>query len=63
MPKGIVAVGLLTRADLERLGDQFTRCFPVSEDLSFDDLLRAIDEAEATIGTPRPPTPSSPSSS
>jgi len=56
VPKGIVAVGLLTRADLERLGSQFTRCFPVSEDLSFDDLLRAIDEAENALGIePAPP--------
>lgn len=57
MPKGIVAVGLLTHADLERLGDQFTRCFPVSEDLNFDDLLRAIDEAESALNVPRPSPP------
>ena len=55
MPKGIVAVGLLTRADLERLGDQFTRCFPVSEELKFEDLLRAIDEAESALGIEAPP--------
>jgi hypothetical protein len=43
----IVAVGLLTNRDLDRLGSGFKRCFPVSDDQKFDDLLRAIDEADA----------------
>ncbi|MDT8758892.1 hypothetical protein MZO42_09310 [Sphingomonas psychrotolerans] len=43
----IVAVGLLTNRDLERLGSGFKRCFPVSDDGKFEDLLRAIDEADA----------------
>jgi len=43
----IVAVGLLTNRDLERLGSGFKRCFPVSDDSKFEDLLRAIDEADA----------------
>ena len=43
----IVAVGLLTPRDLDRLGSGFKRCFPVSDDQKFEDLLRAIDEAEA----------------
>lgn len=43
----IVAVGLLTTRDLERLGNGFSRCFPVSDDGKFEDLLRAIDEADA----------------
>ncbi|MCD2322975.1 hypothetical protein LQ953_02965 [Sphingomonas sp. IC-56] len=43
----IVAVGLLTTRDLERLGSGFRRCFPVSDDQKFEDLLRAIDEADA----------------
>jgi len=43
----IVAVGLLTTRDLERLGSGFRRCFPVSDDEKFEDLLRAIDEADA----------------
>lgn len=51
VPKGIVAVAFLSQADLERLGDQFTRCFPVSEDMTFDDLLHAIDERDAMAGT------------
>jgi hypothetical protein len=45
--ESIVAVGLLTNRDLERLGSGFKRCFPVSDDRKFEDLLRAIDEAEA----------------
>ena len=43
----IVAIGLLTNRDLERLGSGFKRCFPVSDDGKFEDLLRAIDEADA----------------
>ncbi len=43
----IVAVGLLTHRDLERLGSGFKRCFPVSDDTKFEDLLRAIDDADA----------------
>ena len=43
----IVAVGLLTDRDLERLGSGFKRCFPVTDDEKFEDLLRAIDEADA----------------
>ncbi|NIJ21753.1 hypothetical protein FHS95_003464 [Sphingomonas naasensis] len=46
----IVAVGLLTDRDLERLGSGFKRCFPVSDDGKFEDLLRAIDEADAAAG-------------
>jgi hypothetical protein len=49
----IVAVGLLTTRDLDRLGSGFKRCFPVSDDRKFDDLLRAIDEAEARQGLTR----------
>jgi hypothetical protein len=64
----IVAVGLLTDRDLERLGSGFRRCFPVSDDGKFEDLLRAIDEADAAVlraerkdedgaSRPRIPTP------
>ncbi|AQR75855.1 hypothetical protein BXU08_11805 [Sphingomonas sp. LM7] len=45
-----MAVGLLTNRDLERLGSGFSRCFPVSDDGKFEDLLRAIDEADAASG-------------
>jgi hypothetical protein len=49
----IVAVGLLTTRDLDRLGSGFKRCFPVSDDGKFEDLLKAIDEAEARSGLRR----------
>lgn len=42
----IVAIGLLTQHDLYLLGRGFDRAFPVDPAPCFDDLLRAIDEAE-----------------
>ncbi|TVV76012.1 hypothetical protein [Sphingomonas solaris] len=42
----IVAVGLLTSADLKLLGSGFTRAYPVDQTPCFGDLLRAIDEAD-----------------
>ena len=42
----IVAVGLLTRRDLNLLGPTFSRAWPVEEAPAFPDLLRAIDDAE-----------------
>ena len=42
----IVAIGLLTLSDLERLGETFDRLWPIEETTDFSDLLRAIDEAE-----------------
>ena len=42
----IVAVGLLTQEDLNRLGRGFRNALPVDETPMFEDLLRAIDEAE-----------------
>ena len=42
----IVAMGLLTQNDLNRLGDTFKRVWPVTDVPSFDELLRAIDEAD-----------------
>ena len=46
----IVAIGLLTGSDLERLGSGFKRCFPVTDDHMFEDLLRAIDQVDAAAG-------------
>ena len=43
----IVAIGLLTQHELELLGQGFDRAFPVDEKLVFEDLLRAIDEADS----------------
>ena len=42
-----VAIGLLTRRDLDTLGNGFRTAFPIEKGPMFDDLLRAIDEAEA----------------
>lgn len=45
----IVAIGLLTEEDVSRLGDTFTRLWPVDRSTDFSDLLRAIDEAEERL--------------
>jgi hypothetical protein len=42
----IVAIGLLTSSDLERLGETFTRLWPIDRSTDFSELLQAIDEAE-----------------
>lgn len=47
--EGIVAVGLLTRNDLNVLGPSFTRVWPVDESPCFDGLLHAIDQADRDI--------------
>ena len=51
MPKSpqIVAIGLLTQRDLDILGRGFDRAFPIDEELVFEDLLQAIDEAELAL--------------
>lgn len=45
----IVAVGLLTEFDLNRLGDTFTRLWPVDDVPCFEELLAAIDEADRQL--------------
>ena len=45
----IVAIGLLTQQDLEMLGQGFERAFPLDNRLVFEELLRAIDEAERQL--------------
>lgn len=42
----VVAIGLLTARELDMLGSGFRRAFPIDDDNCFDELLRAIDEAE-----------------
>ena len=42
----IIAVGLLTRSDLNLLGQSFDRLWPVEETPCFGALLAAIDEAD-----------------
>ena len=46
---GIVAIGLLTRRDLNLLGPTFDRLWPVEHAPCFEDLLSAIDEADASL--------------
>lgn len=45
--RDFVAVGLLTQNDLDLLGNGFRTAYPVDECAMFDDLLQAIDEADA----------------
>jgi len=45
----IIAIGLLTSSDVERLGATFTRLWPVDRTADFSDLLRAIDEADEQL--------------
>jgi hypothetical protein len=49
MPERIVAVGLLTRREVESLGPTFDRIWPVEEAPHFNELLRAIDEADQRL--------------
>lgn len=53
----IIAVGLLTEFDLNRLGDTFTRLWPVDDVPCFEELLAAIDEADRQLqAAPQMPT-------
>jgi hypothetical protein len=49
MPDQIVAVGLLTRRELQLLGPTFDRIWPVEDAPHFHELLRAIDEADRAL--------------
>jgi len=49
----VIAVGLLTQRDLDVLGSDFCRVYPVDEVPCFGELLRAIDEADREIRTER----------
>jgi hypothetical protein len=42
----IIAIGLLTGRDLDRLGPAFSRAFPIDDASCFDGLLDAIDDAD-----------------
>jgi hypothetical protein len=48
--KRVVAVGLLTQRDLNVLGPTFDRAWPIEDAPDFDELLRAIDEADRQFG-------------
>ena len=49
MSERIVAVGLLTRRELNLLGPTFNRAWPVEDAPAFDELLRAIDDADRRL--------------
>lgn len=49
MPERIVAVGLLTRRDLDVLGPTLSHVWPVEEAPHLNELLRAIDEADRKL--------------
>jgi hypothetical protein len=53
----IVAIGLLTQRELDLLGQGFDRAFPVDDTLVFEDLLRAIDEADQRLRSEQPNLP------
>ena len=42
----VVAIGFLTASDLERLGQNFKRAFPIPDARGFEALLEAIDQAD-----------------
>jgi hypothetical protein len=48
----IVAVALVTSQELQLLGEGFSRAWPVDEAPCFEELLRAIDEAERELRVP-----------
>lgn len=64
MDDRVIAIGLLTARDLDRLGTGFGRAYPIEETPCFGELLRAIDAAdrelwrerdqECLIATPNP---------
>ena len=51
----IVAVGLLTKRDLSLLGPTFDRVWPVDEAPGFNELVRAIDQADRRLQEAEPP--------
>jgi hypothetical protein len=49
MDNRIVAIGLLTQRDLTVLGPTFDRAWPVEEAPHFNELLRAVDDADRKL--------------
>lgn len=45
----IVAFGLLTQGDLDKLGLSYDRSYPVAETPCFGGLLAALDEADRLV--------------
>lgn len=54
-PDPVVAIGLLTARDLDLLGAGFRRAYPIEDTPCFEELLRAIDEAEGKRSESAPP--------
>jgi hypothetical protein len=54
MSERIVAVGLLTQRDLNVLGPTFDRIWPVEDAPHFNELLRAIDNADKKLERENP---------
>lgn len=48
-PERIIAVGLLSQSDLDRLGGDCARLWPVDETPCFNSLLQAIDDADREV--------------
>ena len=59
----IVAVGLLTRREVDLLGPTFTRIWPVEDTTCFSQLLQAVDDADREVRREREVTPQSPTRS
>lgn len=49
MQERVIAIGLLTATDLDRLGAGFSRAWPVDEAPCFGELLVAIDTADRQL--------------
>ena len=45
----IVAFGLLTQGDLDKLGSSFVRSYPVAETPCFGGLLAELDDADRLV--------------
>jgi hypothetical protein len=49
MAERIVAVGLLTKQELDLLGPAFEHAWPIEQLPGFEELLRAIDQADRKL--------------
>jgi hypothetical protein len=54
MREPVVAVALLTREELDIIGPTLERVWPVEQVPGFEDLLRAIDEADRRLAANDP---------
>ena len=56
----IIAVGLLTRREVDLLGPTFDRLWPVDETPCFSGLIEAIDQADHQLRNETEPEPRQP---